>query len=123
VSVEGDMVARLIDEIPFLAYMVARNGLSFSCKDAEWLRNKESDRISLTVKLLSGFFKVCEKEDGFKVFTEATQMKESLFHSEDHRMEMLATLISLDQNIGFEPNACYSISFPGFEKMLEFLKK
>jgi 5-enolpyruvylshikimate-3-phosphate synthase len=122
VDIKGDKVAKVIDEIPFLAYMTARNGLNFSCENAHWLRNKESDRITETARLLSGFFKVIEKTDGFTVFSQRIESEKKLFHSDDHRMEMLATLISLDQNISFKPNVCYNISFPGFEKVLEFLK-
>jgi len=123
IEIQGNKVARVIDEIPFLAYMTARNGFMFSCKNAQWLRNKESDRIAETVRLLSGFFKVSEKKDGFTVLPERIEGGKKLFHSMDHRMEMLGTLISLDQNISFKPNSCYSISFPGFEKILELLKK
>ena len=123
IEICGQKVAKVIDEIPLLAYMIARNGLEFSCKDANWLRNKESDRIAQTVRLFSGFFKVSEQKDGFTVLPEKVEGARKLFHSIDHRMEMLATLISLDQNVSFKPNSCYSISFSGFEKMLDALKK
>lgn len=122
IEICGQKVAKVIDELPLLAYMAARNGLNFSCKNAEWLRNKESDRIAETVRLLSVFFKVSEKRDGFTIFPERVEGEKKLFHSDDHRMEMLAALISLDQNISFKPNNCYSISFPGFEEMLELFK-
>ena len=51
INVEEDQVAEIIDEIPFIAFMAARNGLDFCVKEAKWLRNKESDRIAESISL------------------------------------------------------------------------
>ncbi len=113
----------MIDEIPFIAYMAARNGLDFRIGNAEWLRNKESDRISETVKRLSLMFRSEEFEDGFKVSgSTEVSLKGEIPHSFDHRMEMLSSLIALDRGIGFEADPSYKISFPKFYELLRYLK-
>ncbi len=122
VVIKGDTIAHVIDEIPFLAYMTARKGTIFSVEDASWLRNKESDRIDLTVKLLSNFFEVSEKNDGFTVFFRKNKKECNIVHSDDHRMEMLNSLVSLDNDVSFEPSDSYRVSFPGFIKMISFLR-
>jgi len=122
VVIKGDTIAHVIDEIPFLAYMTARKGTIFSVEDASWLRNKESDRIDLTVKLLSNFFEVSEKNDGFTVFFRKNKKECNIVHSDDHRMEMLNSLVSLDNDVCFEPSDSYRVSFPGFIKMISFLR-
>lgn len=123
IAVGKDEVAAVIDEIPFIAYMAARNGLDFRIGNAEWLRNKESDRISETVKRLSLMFRSEEFEDGFKVSgSTEVSLKGEIPHSFDHRMEMLSSLIALDRGIGFEADPSYKISFPKFYELLRYLK-
>ena len=121
VVIRGETVAHVIDEIPFLAYMTGRQGLNFSVENAEWLRNKESDRIDSTVKLLSNFFEVSEKNDGFSILSEKSEKKYEITHSDDHRIEMLNYLVSLDKHVDFEPWDRYRVSFPEFIEMTNFL--
>ena len=114
----------IIDEIPFIAFMTARIGKSFSVKGAKWLRNKESDRIEEIVKRLSPLFETAEYEDGFEVCGSVRKiLKTEPQHSSDHRMEMLSALISIDNGIDFKMNGSHRISFPLFCEMIEFLRK
>ena len=124
IEVSENQVSKIIDEIPFIAFMTARIGKSFSVKGAEWLRNKESDRIKESVKRLSLLFETAEYKDGFAVCSDMKNtLKTEPPHSYDHRMEMLSALISIDNGIDFKMNDSYKISFPLFCEMIEFLRK
>ena len=123
VEIAGEKVAAVIDEIPFIAFMAARNGLDFCVKDAKWLRNKESDRITESVKRLSLLFETEEFDDGFSVSGRRKHSLLSVFpHSFDHRMEMLSFLMSEDSGADFKMNDSYKISFPLFYELTEYLK-
>jgi len=124
VEIDGKKVATVIDEIPFIAFMTARNGLDFRVKDAKWLRNKESDRITESVKRLSLLFETTEFKDGFSVSSVVKHaLNEDVPHSSDHRMEMLSFLMAKDSGAYFKMNDSYKISFPKFYELTEYLKK
>ena len=123
INVEEDQVAEIIDEIPFIAFMAARNGLDFCVKEAKWLRNKESDRIAESVKRLSLIFETTEFDDGFAVSGgKKHSLKGEFQHSSDHRMEMLSFLMAEDSGADFKVNDSYKISFPKFYELTEYLK-
>ena len=119
----ADDVPEIIDEIPFIAFMAARNGIRFSLHGALWLRNKESDRISETLRRLKPFFKTLEYDDGFEVFEKISNEYTALPHSCDHRMEMLSKLVALDFNGVFEANGSCAVSFPEFNGLIMELEK
>ncbi|HSW61072.1 MAG TPA: hypothetical protein VLJ60_09745 [bacterium] len=121
IVVSDNEVSKIIDEIPFIAYMSARSGCSFELKNGEWLRNKETDRINETVKRMNMFFETVETVDGFTVKNKKSTGTVKFPRSDDHRMEMLSKLIAVDKNIPFTVNDCYNVSFPGFLRMIEAL--
>ena len=113
----------IIDEIPFIAFMVARIGKTFTVRNASWLRNKESDRISESVKRFSLTFETEEFADGFSVSGASKHpLKGDIPHSSDHRMEMLSSFVSQDSGVDFRMNDSYKISFPKFYELFEYLK-
>lgn len=123
INVLENQVAEIIDEIPFVAFMVARIGKKFSVRNASWLRNKESDRISESVKRFSLTFETKEFADGFSVSGVTKHaLKGEIPHSFDHRMEMLSSLIAIDSGYYFKMNDSYKISFPKFYELFEYLK-
>ena len=123
IEISGEKVAAVIDEIPFIAFMAARNGLDFCVKEAKWLRNKESDRIKESVKRLSLLFETTEFNDGFSVLgTRKHSLQGEIPHSPDHRMEMLSFLMAKDSGADFKMNDSYKISFPKFYELTEYLK-
>ena len=123
IEIAGEKVAAVIDEIPFIAFMAARNGLDFCVKEAKWLRNKESDRIAESVKRLSLIFETTEFDDGFAVSGgKKHSLKGEFQHSSDHRMEMLSFLMAEDSGADFKVNDSYKISFPKFYELTEYLK-
>ena len=123
INVEENQVAEIIDEIPFIAFMVARIGGTFSVRGASWLRNKESDRISESVKRFSLTFETEEFADGFSVSGASKHaLKGGIPHSSDHRMEMLSSFVSQDSGVDFRMNDSYKISFPKFYELFKYLK-
>jgi len=123
INVEKDQVAEIIDEIPFIAFMVARAGGTFTIRGASWLRNKESDRIRESVKRFSLMYETEEFADGFSVSGGAKHpLKGEAPHSFDHRMEMLSSLIAQDSGYYFKMNDSYKISFPKFYELFKYLK-
>ena len=123
INVFENQVAEIIDEIPFIAFMTARAGKTFSVRGASWLRNKESDRISESVKRFSLLFETAEFDDGFTVFGAARHAPAGdVPHSFDHRMEMLSFLIAQECGVSFKMNDSYKISFPKFYELFKYLK-
>ena len=122
-DIMGEKIPSFIDEIPFMAYIAAREGRSFILVDGNWLRNKESDRVEASVDLIGRVYESFQTEKGFAVIPEEKKSPASeMPHSEDHRMEMLAALIALDRNISFEAGSSVAVSFPKFPEMINFLK-
>lgn len=123
INVDKNQVAEIIDEIPFIAFMVARAGGTFTVRNASWLRNKESDRISESVKRFSLAHETEEFDDGFRVSGAVKHpLKGEVPHSLDHRMEMLSSLIAQDSGVNFKMNDSYRISFPKFYELFKYLK-
>ena len=123
INVDKNQVAEIIDEIPFVAFMIARAGGTFSVRGASWLRNKESNRIEESVKRFSLTHETEEFADGFSVSGEAKHaLKGDIPHSLDHRMEMLSSLIAQDSWVDFKMNDSYKISFPKFYELFIYLK-
>ena len=123
ISANKNQVAEIIDEIPFIAFMVAHAGGTFTVRGASWLRNKESDRISESVKRFSLTHETEEFADGFRVSGEAKHaLKGDIPHSSDHRMEMLSSFVSQDSGCYFKMNDSYKISFPRFYELFKYLK-
>ena len=123
INVKENQIAEIIDEIPFIALMVAQAGRTFSVRNASWLRNKESDRIAESVKRFSLLFETEEFADGFTVYGAAKHaLKGDIPHNLDHRMEMLSSLMAQNSGVDFKMNDSYKISFPKFYELTEYLK-
>lgn len=119
--IEGEIIPKLIDELPVIAVLATQAEGTTVIKDAQDLRNKESDRISSIVKELKKLGADIEETiDGF-IINGKTRLKGGCevesYH--DHRLAMslyVAGLISenpLTIN-GFE---WIEISFPEFEQL------
>lgn len=119
--IEGEIIPKLIDELPVIAVLATQAEGTTVIKDAQDLRNKESDRISSIVNELKKLgADIEETTDGFIINGKARLKGDCEVESyHDHRLAMslyIAGLISenpLTIN-GFE---WIEISFPEFEKM------
>lgn len=125
--IEGEIIPRLIDELPVIAVLATQAQGTTIIKDAEDLRNKESDRIKAIVDELKKLgANIEETPDGF-IIEGKTKLKGAAevetYH--DHRLAMslyVAGLICENPILinGFE---WVNISFPEFEKLMNGLQK
>jgi 3-phosphoshikimate 1-carboxyvinyltransferase len=125
--IEGDIIPRLIDELPVIAVLATQAQGTTIVKNAEDLRNKESDRIKAIVTELKKLgASIEETPDGFVVHGKS-QLKGGVevetYH--DHRLAMslyVAGLICESPILinGFE---WVNISFPEFLNLMQELSK
>jgi 3-phosphoshikimate 1-carboxyvinyltransferase len=122
--VRGNLIVRLIDELPLLAVVGTQIAGGIEIRDAAELRCKESDRISTTVTNLRAMgAEVEEFDDGLRVHGR-TQLRGALLDSYgDHRIAMAFGVAALtatgDSEIaGAE---CVAVSFPKFFPLLKSL--
>jgi 3-phosphoshikimate 1-carboxyvinyltransferase len=122
VEIKGEMIPRLIDELPVLAVLMSQaKGLS-RVFNAEDLRNKESDRIKAVVEELSKIgVKIKETADGFTVEGK-TKLKGGcgLETYHDHRLAMSFFVAGLIANEPFSINGFNWVetSFPNFLQLM-----
>jgi 3-phosphoshikimate 1-carboxyvinyltransferase len=125
--IEGDDIPRLIDELPVIAVLASQAEGQTIVKNAEDLRNKESDRIKCLVTELSKTgINIKETSDGF-IIEGKTNIKggAELECYHDHRLAMtfyVAGLIA-EQEIGINGFEWTNISFPEFEELMAKLNK
>lgn len=124
--IEGDLVPRLIDEIPVLAVAasVARSGTVV--REASELKVKESNRIAAVVGSLRKFgVDISELEDGFLVRPGNLLKGAEVDPGRDHRIAMamaVAGLISRGKTV-ISDAQYVNISFPGFFDVLKSIEK
>lgn len=123
--IEGDIIPRLIDELPVIAVIATQAEGETIIKDAQDLRNKESDRIKTIVNELQKLgADIEERDDGFIIHGKKTLKggaEVETYH--DHRLAMslyIAGLICEKEIVinGFE---WVNISFPEFDKIFNSL--
>ncbi len=121
VSIGGEIIPRLIDEIPALAVAAAAAEGRTEIRDAAELKIKESNRIAAVACLLSGLgADVAELEDGLEIRGCRSLEGCSCDSGGDHRIAMAAAVAGLTAGgttlvRGAE---CIEISFPGFGELL-----
>jgi len=128
VTIKGDIIPRLIDEIPVLAVAMAFADGESVVEGAGELRVKETDRIAAICSEISKLgFSIEEKEDGFKIKGKpdiAQNSENSCVDSHgDHRiaMSMAVAALCLPGETRIEGTEAVSISFPEFWGLLETL--
>ncbi|MEW6188876.1 MAG: 3-phosphoshikimate 1-carboxyvinyltransferase [Actinomycetota bacterium] len=124
VTIGGEIIPRLVDELPVLAVAATQAEGITVVKDAQELRVKETDRISATCTNLRKLgADIEELEDGF-IVKGPTKLKGTVCRSYgDHRMAMALSIAGLvaEGTTIIEGSECIDISFPGFEKALRDL--
>lgn len=123
--IEGDDIPRLIDELPVIAVLASQAEGETIIRNAEDLRNKESDRIKcLVVELTKIGIDITETPDGFIVRGKVEiQGDAELETYHDHRLAMsffVAGLIA-KKEIAINGFEWTEISFPEFEELFTHL--
>ena len=127
-EISGDLIPRLIDEIPILAVLATQaNGKSI-IKDALDLRNKESDRIKTIVEAFTKLkIETTEFEDGFEIMGKNQIINANVeFETHlDHRLAMSYYILSLINQGETKINGfdCINTSFPEFIELINKLKE
>ena len=124
-SIEGEIIPRLIDELPVIAVLATQAKGTTIIKDAQDLRNKESDRIKAVVTELKKIgADIEETPDGF-IINGKTNLKGDTevetYH--DHRLAMSLYVAGLicDKPIAINGFEWVDISFPEFDKLFNSL--
>ena len=125
-TIEGDMIPRLIDEIPILALLATRAKGIPVIKDAEELKVKETNRIDVTVNQLKAIGAEIKSTDDGMIITgqpEGSFNQASVSSHKDHRIAMMLCVASLliDEPLIIEDVESMEISYPDFLKHLNVL--
>lgn len=122
IEISGDVIPRLIDEIPVIAVMATQAKGRTVIRDAEELKVKETDRIATVVSQLSKFgAKVTPTDDGMIIEGETSLTAAVIDSLGDHRIGMsmaIAGLAASGETL-IENDEAISVSFPGFSEILE----
>ncbi len=134
VRVGGEIVTRMIDEVPILCALAACAEGRTDIRDAEELRAKESDRLSTMATTLRAFgVDVVELQDGLTIHGKTLGAGRSgvgrwltpatVNAHGDHRIAMTAVVLGLvaDGETIVEDVQCVETSFPGFADRMRAL--
>lgn len=125
VEIGGDMIPRLIDEIPVLAVAAATAAGETVIRDAAELKVKETNRIRSVVEELGKLgADIRERPDGMTI--RGGRLQGAVCSSKgDHRMAMSAAVAGLAAQGQTEilEAECVNISFPGFFNLLNSLRE
>lgn len=126
VTIEGDAIPRLIDEIPILALLATQADGTTIIKDAEELKVKETDRLlAVSENLTQLGADVTPTEDGM-IIRGNTKLKGGNFKSfDDHRIAMMGIIASLvtEDTVVVDNIDCINISYPNFVNDLQSILK
>lgn len=121
ITLEGDTIVTLIDELPVFAVIATQAHGVTVVRDAAELRVKETDRIATTVEELRKLgARIEATADGF-IIEGPTPLRGARVHSHgDHRLAMALAVAGLmaEGVTAVEEAECIADSFPGFEQVL-----
>ncbi|RCW64920.1 3-phosphoshikimate 1-carboxyvinyltransferase [Saliterribacillus persicus] len=123
-TIEGDIIPRIIDEIPIIALLATQASGKTIIKDAEELRFKETDRIASVVENLKALGANIEPTNDGMIINGPTKLKANKTNSYgDHRIGMMVAIASLiaEGTIELSDAACISVSYPRFFEDLDKL--
>ena len=121
-DIGGDLIPRLIDELPVLAVAAAFASGTTTVRDAAELRVKETDRIGALAGELRRFgVRIEERADGFRIEGGAPLLGSSCHSHGDHRLAMALAVAGLvaDGETVIEGAGAVDVSYPGFWDDLE----
>jgi len=124
-EIGGDLIPRLIDELPIIALLATQAEGETVIKDAEELKVKETDRIAVVAEALTALgADVRPTDDGMIIHGKTPLHGGATINSlGDHRIGMMAAIASLLTQKGLELERAESIntSYPSFFTDLEAL--
>lgn len=125
VTISGDDIPRLIDELPVIALVASQAEGETIIQDASELRLKETDRIQAVVETLQEMgVSIHGTDDGMRIKGSVEPLRGGEFDSfKDHRMGMMIAVASLltKETIKLTNEECISVSYPAFFKDFDSL--
>lgn len=125
-TIEGDIIPKLIDEIPIIAIMASFANGTTIIKDAQELKVKESNRIDVMVNNLTAMGVDIEgTEDGMIIHGGRPLHGATIDSKLDHRIAMSFAIAGglADGSTEILGADCVNISYPGFYTDLERLSR
>lgn len=125
IRIDGELIPRLIDELPIIALLATQANGQTVIADAEELRVKETDRIQVVADSLNAMgANVVPTEDGM-IITGPTHLHGADLETfGDHRIGMMAAIAALlvrDGNVVLDRAEAINTSYPSFFEDLETL--
>ncbi|BDH61396.1 3-phosphoshikimate 1-carboxyvinyltransferase [Lysinibacillus sp. PLM2] len=123
-TIEGDIIPRLIDEIPILALLATQAEGTTVIRNAEELKVKETDRIVAVVDELKKLgAKIEATDDGMIIHGPSKLTGASLKSYGDHRIGMMGAIGALitESPVEIDDVDCIAVSYPTFFLHLENL--
>jgi 3-phosphoshikimate 1-carboxyvinyltransferase len=117
ITIEGEIIPRLIDEIPIIALLATQAEGKTIVRNAEELRVKETDRINAIVDVLTTLgASIKATDDGMEIEGKTPLFGGTVMSYHDHRIAMMVVIASLitKGNVKIDELASISISYPNF---------
>lgn len=122
IEIQGEIIPRLIDEIPVLAVAASLAQGETVIRDAAELRVKESDRIKTVVEGLQTLGADLEElPDGMRIRGKSKLLGGRAQSHNDHRLAMAWTIAGLlsEEGVSLEGIEAAFVSFPGFLPLIK----
>ena len=125
IRIDGELIPRLIDELPIIALLATQANGQTVIADAEELRVKETDRIQVVADSLNAMgANVVPTEDGMIITGPTPLHGADLETFGDHRIGMMAAIAALlvsEGNVVLDLAEAINTSYPSFFEDLETL--
>ena len=125
IRIDGELIPRLIDELPIIALLATQASGQTVIADAEELRVKETDRIQVVADSLNAMgANVVPTEDGMIITGPTPLHGADLETFGDHRIGMMAAIAALlvsEGNVVLDRAEAINTSYPSFFEDLETL--
>ncbi|MEK4969465.1 3-phosphoshikimate 1-carboxyvinyltransferase [Cytobacillus sp. FSL R7-0696] len=124
VTIDGEMIPRLIDEIPIIALLSTQATGKTIIKDAQELKVKETNRIDTVVNELKKLGANIEATDDGMIIEGQTSLSGGTVEScGDHRIGMMLSIASLisDGDIELHQPDAIAVSYPSFFDHIDHL--
>ena len=125
IRIDGELIPRLIDELPIIALLATQANGQTVIADAEELRVKETDRIQVVADSLNAMgATVVPTEDGMVITGPTPLHGADLETFGDHRIGMMAAIAALlvsEGNVMLDRAEAINTSYPSFFEDLETL--
>ncbi|MGG1675145.1 3-phosphoshikimate 1-carboxyvinyltransferase [Neobacillus sp. NRS-1170] len=122
--IEGDLIPKLIDEIPIIALLATQAEGKTIIKDAEELKVKETNRIDTVVNELQKLGASIEATDDGMIINGKSNLHGGTVSSHgDHRIGMMLAIAALvsDGDVLLENPEAIAVSYPNFFEHLKSL--